>query len=120
VKTAGVPLKVTVVAPVKALPLIVTVVPALPELGLKEETVGITPKVAGLDPLPAGVVTVIVPVSAPEGTVAVMLVSVTTVNAAAVLLKLTVVAPVKAVPLMVMEDPTVADAGDTPVMVGGN
>ena len=85
VKTAGVPLKVTAVAPVKALPVIVTVVPVLPELGLKAETVGITPNVAGLDPLPAGVATLMVPVSAPEGTVAVMVESETTVNAAAVL-----------------------------------
>jgi len=117
-KTAGVPLKVTAVAPVKALPVIVTVVPVLPELGLKAETVGITPNVAGLDPLPAGVATLMVPVSAPEGTVAVMVESETTVNAAAVLLKATAAAPVNALPLMVTEDPTAADGGDTPVMLG--
>jgi hypothetical protein len=118
VKTAEVPLKATVVAPVKALPAIVTVVPALPEEGVKEETVGITPKVVGLAALPAGVATVMLPVSAPEGTVAVMVESETALNVAAVLLKLTPVVPVKALPLMVTEDPTVAEAGETPVMLG--
>ena len=116
--SARVPLKVTAVAPVNALPMIVTVVPVLPEPGLKEETVGITPNVAGLDPLPAGVVTLTVPVSAPVGTVAVMVESETTANAAAVLLKVMAVAPVNALPLMMTEDPTAADEGDTPVMLG--
>jgi hypothetical protein len=58
-----------------------------------------------------------VPVSAPVGTVAVTVESETTVKAAAVLLKVTAVAPVNALPLMVTEEPTVADGGDTPVML---
>ena len=62
----GVPPMVTTVAPVKALPLIVTVAPILPEPGLNDETLGITPKL-GPDALPAGVVTLIGPVSAPDG-----------------------------------------------------
>lgn len=116
--SAGVPLKLTAVAPVNALPVMVTVVPVLPEPGLKDEIVGITPNVAGLDALPAAVVTLTVPVSAPAGTVAVMVESEITANAAAVLLKVTVAAPVNALPLMVTEDPTAADAGVTPVMLG--
>ena len=111
-------MNVTEVAPVKALPLIVTMVPALPEVGLNEERAGITPKLVELVLLPSGVVTVTGPVSAPDGTVAVIVVSDTTVNAAARLLKVTEVAPVKALPLIVTEDPTVAEDGETPETAG--
>lgn len=104
-------------APVKALPVIVTVVPTLPEPGLKDEILGSTRKVE-LDALPVGVVTLMLPVSAPDGTVAVMVESETTVNAAAVLLKATAVVPLNALPVMVTDDPTAADDGDTPVMPG--
>jgi hypothetical protein len=51
-KGAAAPLNVTEVAPVNALPLIVTIVPALPEVGLNEETAGTTPKLAELVLLP--------------------------------------------------------------------
>lgn len=108
----------TELAPVNALPLIVTMVPALPEVGLNEETAGITPKLVELVVLPSGVVTVTGPVSAPDGTVAVIFVSDTTVNAAARPLNATELAPVRALPLTVTDDPTVAEDGETPETAG--
>jgi hypothetical protein len=111
-------LNVTAVAPVKALPLIVTMVPALPEVGLNEETAGTTLKLVELVLVPLGVVIVTGPVSAPDGTVAVIFVSDTAVNAAARPLNVTEVAPVKALPLIVTLDPTVAEDGETPEMAG--
>lgn len=115
---AATPLNVTEVAPVNALPLIVTVVPALPEVGLNEVTAGSTPKLVELVALPAGVVTVMGPVRAPDGTVAVIFVSDVTVNAAATPLNVTEVAPVSALPLIVTGDPVVAEDGETPEMTG--
>lgn len=111
-------MKVTAVAPVNAAPVIVTAAPALPAVGLNEETVGITLNAPGLVPLPAGVVTVMGPLSAPDGTVAVSVESETPVKAAAVLLKVTAVAPVKPLPLMMTGDPTLADVGERAVIVG--
>jgi hypothetical protein len=111
-------LNVTEVAPVNALPLIVTMVPALPEVGLNEETAGITWKLVELVLLPYGVVTVRDPVSAPDGTVAVIFLSDTTVNVAARPLNVTEVAPVRALPLIVTEDPTLAGDGETPETAG--
>jgi hypothetical protein len=67
VKLAPTPLNVTLVAPVKPLPVIVTVVPTGPATGEN----GITVKTVVLVKVPAGVVTAIGPVAAPEGTVAV-------------------------------------------------
>ena len=57
--------------------------------------------------VPPGVVTAIGPVVARAGTVAVILVSETTVKVACVLLNLTAEAPVKLVPMMVTDVPTV-------------
>ena len=65
-------------------------------------------------------VTEIVPVVAPVGTAAVMDVADTTVNfVAAVPWNLTVVAPVKLVPVIVTVVPTGPDAGVNDVIVGG-
>ena len=76
--------------------------------------VKISPDVA----VEAGVVTLMLPV-VPDATTAVMLVELTTVNeAAAVPPKLTAVAPVKLVPVMVTFVPASADAGVNEVMVG--
>jgi hypothetical protein len=67
-------LKLTDVAPVKLLPVIVTEVPTAPCLGVKLETTGgngaaaVMVKLSGLVSVPAGVVTVTVPVLAPLGT----------------------------------------------------
>ena len=65
-------------------------------------------------------VTEIVPVVAPVGTVAVMDVAETTVNfVATVPWNLTVVAPVKLVPVIVTVVPMGPDAGVNDVIVGG-
>ena len=71
-KLAVLPLKVTAVAPVKPVPLIVTLVPTRPLLGVKLVMAGggITVKSFALVVVPPGVVTLIGPVVAPTGTVA--------------------------------------------------
>ena len=74
---AAVPLKVTLVAPVKLVPVMVTEVPVGPEVGVNEEIVGagavvVTVNEAVLVPVPDDVVTAIGPVVAPVGTVAVI------------------------------------------------
>ena len=71
---ALVPLKVTVVAPVRFVPVIVALVPTEPLVGEKLVMVGapITVKLPALVAVPPGVVTAIVPVVAPTGTVAVI------------------------------------------------
>jgi hypothetical protein len=67
VKLAPKPSKVTLVAPVKPLPVIVTAAPVGPEVGEK----GVTVKLVGSVNVPPGAVTTIGPVDAPGGTVAV-------------------------------------------------
>src|SRR5258708_4923757 len=68
------PLNVTAVAPAKLLPVTITTVPALPFVGTKLVIVGagITVKLAALTPEPLVLVTLIGPVVAPAGTVAVI------------------------------------------------
>ena len=70
---AFVPLKATAVAPVKCEPFTVTVVPMIPLAGVNEliDGVLITLKLPALVPVPAALVTLIVPVVAPVGTSAV-------------------------------------------------
>ena len=68
-KVAVVPLNLTAVAAVKFLPLIVTVVPTDPLVGVKLVIVGATVKLPALVAVPPGVVTLSVPVVAPAGTV---------------------------------------------------
>jgi hypothetical protein len=72
VKFAALPLKVTAVAPVKFVPLIATLVPTRPLVGLKLVMVGggITMKLVALVAVPPGVLTFSHPVVAPAGTVA--------------------------------------------------
>ena len=69
---AAVALKVTAVAPVKFVPLIVTLVPTGPLAGAKLVIVGagMTVKLVALVAVPPGVVTRTGPVVAPVGTVA--------------------------------------------------
>jgi hypothetical protein len=70
---AGVPLNATAVVPVNALPVMVTTVPAMPTVGVKEVITGppaSTVKFDELERLPAAFVTLISPVVAPAGTVA--------------------------------------------------
>jgi hypothetical protein len=73
VKLVAVPLNRTVVAPVKFVPLIVTVAPTAPLVGLKLVIVGglaTTVNALALVAVPPGVVTLSGPVVAPAGTVA--------------------------------------------------
>ena len=72
VNAAVTPLKVTAVAPVKFVPLIVTLVPTGPLVGVKLVIVGglNTVKLLALVAVPPDVVTPIGPVVAPAGTVA--------------------------------------------------
>lgn len=69
-KFAAVPLSLTDVAPVKFRPLMVTLVPTRPLVGVKLMIVGATVKLVALVAVPAGVVTLSGPVVAPDGTVA--------------------------------------------------
>ena len=73
VKLAALPLNRTAVAPVKFVPLIVTLVPTPPLVGAKLVIVGalaVTVKLLALLAVPPGVVTLTGPVVAPAGTVA--------------------------------------------------
>jgi len=72
VNVALTPLNVTAVAPVKFVPLIVTLVPTAPLVGVKPVIVGgfTTVKLVALVAVPPGVVTLRGPVVAPAGTVA--------------------------------------------------
>ena len=75
-------MKATAVAPVKFAPVIVTDVPAVPLVGVKLVIVGGAPVMLKLLPLvavPFGVVTVIAPLVAPAGTVALIWLSEVTV-----------------------------------------
>jgi hypothetical protein len=98
---AAVPPKLTAVAPVKFVPVIVTVCPVPAEVGLNDAIVGGGKYVKPARvPVPDAVVTETEP-DAPAATVALMLVALTTVNVvAAIPPKLTAVAPVKFVPVM--------------------
>ena len=105
------PPRVTEVAPVKPLPLIVTTVPARPLDGVKPLIVGaagaaVTVNEDELVAVPPGAVTAIGPDVAPDGTVAVICESELTANAVGVPLNVTLVAPVKPLPLSVTEVPT--------------
>jgi len=75
-------------------------------------------KVFALVAVPAGDTTLMRPVVAPAGIVAVILVGELTTKAAAVPLKLTAVAPVKLLPLTVTEAPIWPLAGEKFVIVG--
>ena len=111
-------MKVTLVAPVKAVPVIVTAVPKIPVVGEMEVTCGFTAKFAELVAVPFGVVAVILPVVAPSGTLVLICVSEITVKVAAVPLNFTAVAPVKPVPVMVTEAFTNPLVGEKELIVG--
>ena len=118
-EAAGVPPKLTEVALEKPLPLILTTVPAGPEAGVKEDTTGTAIKLKpSLLPVPAAVLTLTLPLD-PAARVAVMVVAFNTVkDAAGVPPKLTAVAPVKSLPVMVMLAPLPAETGEKEVMEG--
>ena len=119
---AAVPPKLTAVAPVKLVPVIVTVAPMPALIGLNDATVGAVGVPMNVNPtrvaVPPGVVTLTLP-EVPDATTAVMLVAETTLNdVAAVPPKLTAVAPVKLVPVMVTVAPTAPEVGVKLVIVG--
>src|SRR5438034_1248624 len=109
------PLSVTV--PVEELPPVTLV-----GLRLSDESVGalaVTVKLLELVAVPPGVVTLMGPVVAPLGTVAEIEVEEVTEKLALVPLKVTAVAPVKFVPLIVTVNPTCPLVGVKLVIVGG-
>src|SRR5204863_5258109 len=101
--------------------LMVTLVPTGPLLGVKLEIVGglMTVKLAALLAVPSEVVTLIGPLVAPAGTVAVIAVAEPTVKLALVPLNSTALAPEKLVPLIVTLAPTGPLPGVKLVIVGG-
>jgi hypothetical protein len=126
VKDALTPLNLTEVAPVKRVPEIETELPTRALVGEKDVIVGaagaetVTVKLPPLAAVPPGVVTEIGPVVAADGTVALIWVAEVTVKVALAPLKLTAVAPVKAVPVIVTEAPAAPLAGEKDVIVGAD
>jgi acyl-CoA-binding protein len=115
---AGMLLKLTAEAPVKLVPVMTTVVPAEPLVGVKLVMVGAgTVKMALVATAP--LVTRMGPEVAPVGTLTVIWVGeLTTKPGAATLLKLTAVVPVKLVPVMTTLVPARPLVGVKLVMVG--
>src|SRR5438132_14384606 len=106
-------------APVKANPVITTVVPTGPDRGENPSIEGSTRKSNELVPVPrVGVVTVIGPDRAPSGTFAVIWVSETTWKEASTPLKVTELAPAKSAPVNVTVRPTRALGGETREITG--
>jgi hypothetical protein len=127
VNDAETPLNFTAVAPANPLPLIRTEVPTGPLVGENEEIVGaaavvVTVKFVALVAVPPGVVTVIFPVTAPLGTIAVIRVPAPfTENVPAdTPPNVTAVAPVKPDPLIVTEVPTGPLVGENDEIVGAD
>ena len=120
---AALPPKLTAVAPVKFVPVILTTWPVLPEVGVKDVIAGAGVADINVNPallaMPFDVVTLTLPV-APAPTTAVILVALTTANeVAAAPPKLTADAPVKFVPVIVTVCPVPAEVGLKEVIVGG-
>ncbi|MCX6915689.1 MAG: hypothetical protein NT167_22030 [Verrucomicrobia bacterium] len=114
-------LKVTAVAPLKLVPLMVTTVPALPLAGVKLVMVGTvtTVKLPALWAVPLAVVTLIGPVVALAGTVAVIWADELTAGLTAETpLKVTPLTLTKFAPMMVTLLPTGPLAGVNPLMTG--
>ena len=124
VTTAVVPLNLTVLLAGVALkfnPVIMTVAPSTPLVGLNDVMVGPTVKLVTLVAVFPATVTLIVPVVAPEGTVVVMLVAVLAVTTAVVPLNLTVLLAgvvLKFVPGMLTVVPTAPLVGVKLEIVG--
>ena len=116
--TVATPLKRTLVAPPKALPLIVTVVPTAAAEGVKPVTRGSTASVPALVAVPPAVVAVIVPELAPAGTVSRSWSAERRVKEAAVPLTFTEVTVPKPVPSTTTGLPAAAIPGLKPVIVG--
>jgi hypothetical protein len=121
---AGVPLNVTMLVPwvvPKLAPAMVTGVPTGPDIGFKLAMVGETVNDTELLATPPTVTTTL-PVAAPLGTVATMLVALQLVGVAAVPLNVTVLVPCvapKFAPVIVTGVPKTPDVGFRLVMLGG-
>ena len=115
---AAVPPKLTAEASVKLVPVMVTTSAVAAVVGVNEEIVGLEYTYPAFVALPVGVVTLTLP-EVPAATTAVIDVASTTVNdAAAVPPKLTAVALVKLVPVMVTVAPLAAVVGVKDEMIG--
>src|SRR3989440_11813824 len=122
-KEAAAPLNATAVGRVKWERLMSAPAPSVPLAGLNELIIGaegatVTVKLVALVAVPPGVVTLIGPVVAPLGTVAVICVSEFTAKEAAAPLNATAVAPVKCEPLIVTPAPTGPLAGLNELIIG--
>ena len=113
------PPKRTIVAPVKFVPVIVTVAPVAAEVGVNEVIVGAGMKVNPVfEPVPTEVVTEMLP-DAPFPTLAVIWVALFIVKEVAFTPpNLTLVAPVKLVPVITTLTPCLADVGVKEEIVG--
>src|SRR5205085_2743579 len=111
---AGVPLKVTAVAPLRFVPVTFTIVPGSPLVGKKLEIAGTGTKSSALVATPYVVVTVIGPEGAVDGTVAVSSVSLTGVKDAETPANSTFVGESRWMPVMVTSVPAVPDIGEKP------
>ena len=119
-KAALTPLNVTADVPMKFVPLMVTPVPTGPLVGVKLVIVGgLTVNTLELLAVPPAVVTLTGPVVALTGTVAYIAVAEFTVKVALTPLKVTAVAPLKLLPLMVTFVPTGPLDGVKLVIDGG-
>jgi hypothetical protein len=121
-EVAGTPPTVTELAPVRFVPVIVTVAPGAAVVGEKLVIVGAAGRtvnvVRPLVAVPPRVVMLITPVGAPLGTVMLTVPSRFTVKVAATPPMLTLLAPVRFVPCTVMTVPGAPDAGEKPEILG--
>jgi len=120
IRDAAVPPKRTAVAPVKPVPVSVTVSPTLADVGAKLLTTGAGMKVKPATvAVPLGVVKLTLPLTVPAATRAVTVESLTTTRLVAVTPpNFTLLVPKKLLPEIVMVAPTGADAGVKPVITG--
>jgi hypothetical protein len=116
---AGVPPMVTEVAPLRFVPVIVTVAPLAPVAGVNDVMVGagMNVKFVADEEVPPGFTKVITPV-VPDPTVTVILVAVLAVIVAGVPPIVTEVAPLRLVPVIVTVAPLAPVVGVNDVMVG--
>lgn len=118
--TAVTPLKATLLTLTKFAPVIVTLLPTGPLGGVNPLMTGpvVTVNTPALSPEPLGLVTRILLVSAPVGTVAVICTELFTAKDAVTPPKVTLVLPVKLAPVIVTVPPMFPLAGVKPVMAG--
>jgi len=117
---ASAPLNLTLELLLNPIPAIVTTVPVGPLVGPKARDRERHGEVRRTGPVPAGVVTEILPVTAPFGTVALIWVPETNMTVVEVFVPNFTVAPgTKLVPLIVTVLPVIPEAGVNEVIVGG-